>query len=83
MLNKELNLQGSVQALLAPTCVFVVIYMPLDVYNEGCCYQRNTAEAHTKPRADSDPVIIPKKVVNVRLFFTLYGIITGSMSANY
>ena len=32
MLNKELKLQGSVKALLAPTCVFVVIYMRLDVY---------------------------------------------------
>ena len=32
MLNKELKLQGSVQALPALTCLFVVIYMPLDVY---------------------------------------------------
>ena len=30
---KELKLQASVHALLAPTCVFVVIYMPLDEYN--------------------------------------------------
>ena len=31
MSNKELKQQGFVQALLAPTCVLVVIYMPLDV----------------------------------------------------
>ena len=33
-------------------------------------------------QAKSDPVIIPYKVVNIRLI-TLYGIITGSLSAYY
>ena len=32
--------------------------------------------------AGSDPMVIPYMVVN-RQFITLYGIITGSLSANY
>ena len=32
--------------------------------------------------ADSDPVIIPYKVIN-RMFTTLYGLISGSLSAYY
>ena len=35
-----------------------------------------------KNLADSDPVIMPYKVVNIR-FMPLYGVITGSLSADY
>ena len=37
--------------------------------------------AHEK-LADSDPDMIPYKVMN-RMLITIYGIITGSLSANY
>ena len=38
--------------------------------------------SHNKNSADSDPLIIPYKVINV-MFTTLFGIITRSLPNNY